>query len=803
MPNPLVNILSIFTDSMLTDSAKWLVGKLTDNPEFKKFKAKHGLLETNNDFFDRYAEAYHALFHDEKPQVLKAFFNEISVVQAIEDFKWSRLRQVDFEKRMAEIGSHLTVDAQLAGTGYTLQSELAAFLRYFNITVHAGRSAAEVEDHAMLTEIKDGVDNLKTQQADPNAVWRDKYPNVNPYPKPRFFRDSRTEELAAVRTQLAGDRCLVLVNGTGGIGKTAVAAAFCADHAADFDCIVWMHCENRIREAFLRSPLYGRLFPPGAFAPGTPEDTIFEAMLARFASAPEGRKLLVLDNANNGKDLIGNERLLRNLHGWAVLVTSRADDTGLPRRRIGTLPPERAFALFCDHFPPAVEQAELLERLLVAIGYHTLLVECLAKHLANRLAKGKAADLQALCDNLGENGALQLPKAGPVKVGWHNHPPAAPDALLDALFTLEALDEPAQRLLQQLALLPAEPQPLSLLYSLFGLEDETEDSAAFDALLEALAHSGWLEFYPGEGYRLHPVPGAVVRRRLHPTYAACAGLLTRLTNLLGDETVHLDRRLELCDAARSVAGYLAVEVNFGVGSLHVYLADTEFDAGNFSDTERLLREAVRIFEAAGDFKNQSAVFVRLGCFFESCGHFDSALEFFKKSHALNAQFFQAEPEDEWAKHSLAISYGKLGDLWQQRGDFDRALDYFEKRSQLGEELYASNPRNESLKHGLANSYVKLGELWQQRGDFDRALDYFEKETDLFEELYAANPQNIQLLDGLAVSCFKLGDLYTAMEKTRQARPYFQKFQEYCAELWETTKMPKYQEWLEIVAARLE
>ncbi|MEZ4942912.1 MAG: hypothetical protein R3D58_18720 [Saprospiraceae bacterium] len=785
MLNPLASIVTLFTDSLLTDSAKWLVGKLTDNPEFKKFKARHGLLESNNDFFDRYAEAYVALFQEDKPRVLKAFFNEISVAQAIEDFHWTRVGQPEFERRITEIGRHLTVDDQLAGTGLQLHTELAVFLRHLNLSVHMSRSAAQAEDHGLLEKIDATVSDLKTQQADTNAVWRDKYPNTNPYPKPRFFRDSRADDLAAVREQLQGDRCLVLVNGTGGIGKTSVAAAFCADHAADFNCIVWMHCENRVREAFLRSPLYSRLFAPGAFAPGTPEDTIFEAMLARFASAPEGPKLLVLDNANDGDELVLHERRLRNLAGWAVLVTSRAEDTGLPYRRIGTLPPERAHTLFCDHFPPAAAQPELLERLLAAIGYHTLLVECLAKHLANRLAKGKNADVQALCDSLSQDGVLELPKSGAVKVGWQNHPPAAPDALLDALFTLEKLDAPAQQLLQQLALLPAEPQPLTLLYTLFSLEDETEASAIFDARLEALARSGWLEFYPGEGYRLHPVPGAVVRRRLLPDFESCGGLVQQLRSMLADQTIHLERRLELCDAAHSVAGYLAGEAQSPVASLHVHLADTEYDSGNFSDTERLLQEAAWIYEAAGDFKGQSWVFERLGRYHQTCGDFDAALEFFEKYRALQEQFYEVEPDDEWVKNNLAISYEKLGNLWQKRGDFDRALDYFEKRSQLGEELYASNPRNESLKHGLAISYGKLGELWQKRGDFDRALDYFEKWSQLGEALYASTPRNESLKNGLAISYEKLGALWQDKGDFDRALDYFEKDAKLTEELYAT------------------
>ncbi|MFN4255214.1 MAG: hypothetical protein ACK4Q5_09435, partial [Saprospiraceae bacterium] len=526
----------------------------------------------------------------------------------------------------------------------------------------------------------------------PTPIWEQKFPNIPPYPKPLFFGDSRTDELADVHARLRGDQCLVLVNGMGGIGKTSVAAAFCKDFEAEFACIVWMHCGGSVREAFLRSPLFGRLFPAGSFQPGTSDEDIFGAMLAQMASAP-GRKLLVLDNANDGDDLIANRRRLEALPGWAVLITSRAEATGLPERKIGTLPLDRARALFCKHYPPAATQTALLDRLLVAIGCHTLLLEIIAKQLAERQRKGKTAELQYLCDRLERDGLLALPHPDAVKVDWQNHPPAPPEALLDALFDLAALPPDAQATLLWLAMLPAEPQPLPRLYLLFGVAEGGPEETAFDARVDGLARSGWLECLPDTaGYRMHPLASEAVRRRLPHGYDDCAALVERLITLLGEAETHLETRLDLCEAARTVAARLSGAGNGRVATLLFHLADTEFTAGNYNDTERLLTEAAAMFEAVGEMQNHAVALERLGRFFQNLGDFDRALAFFEKQTDLFEELYAANPRNEGLKNGLAISYEKLGDLWQKRGDFDRALAFFEKHNQFNEELYAANPR---------------------------------------------------------------------------------------------------------------
>ena len=596
---------------------------------------------------------------------------------------------------------------------------------------------------------------------DPAAVWQRRYLALTPYAEPPFFGASRDAELDAVSAILddKAGRCLALVNGTGGIGKTSVAAAWCARRGAAFAHILWLHCgEGTVGEALLRSGLMERLFPPGAFLPATTDDARLDALLSALCSppTPRGRCLLVLDNANRGDDLRVARYRLESLaaQGWAVLLTSRAEQTGLPESKIGVLPPALARTLFLKYFRPDEQETEvLLGRLLIAIGYHTLLIEALAKHLAARRDKAKVASLATLCTQLERAGALVLPATDTVDVHWQHRHGRTPEALLEALFDLSALDAAAQALLLRLALLSPEPMTLPRLYPLFGIATDGPEEAAFDDRLAALAHAGWLEWQAGVGYRLHPLVGAVVRRRLLAGYPSCADLVDRLVEIHRDG--HLTQSLDYVEDGRTVAGWLAEEKNGQVARLNFHLADTLFSLGEYRDTEMLLHRAASQFEAAAE------------------------------------------------QQSAAVVLSRLGRYFQTIGKFEEALQYFEKETELFEELYAANPRSESLKNGLAISYSKLGDIFQAQGKFEEALQYFEKDLKLTEELYAANPRSADLLKGLGISHYKLGQIGDALGRATEAQARYRQALEIFRQLATLTGLPQFAGWVAHVEGLLE
>ena len=573
----------------------------------------------------------------------------------------------------------------------------------------------------------------------PEAVWQRRYLALTPYAEPRFFGSSREAELQAIDEMLARDSCLALVNGTGGIGKTSVAAAWCARRGEQFRYILWVNCgEATVGEALLRCGLVEQLFPPDAFPHEFSDDDRLDRLLAALCSppVPGGRSLLVLDNANKGQDLGRQRRRLEAFatRGWAVLLTSRAEQTGLPERKIGALPPPLARQLFLEYFQPAeTETEQLLGRLLVAIGYNTLLIEALAKHLAARRDKGKDPSLETLCEQLEQAGALRLPATEAVDVDWQNRQGRrTPEALLEALFDLSGLDEADSALLLRLSLLPSEPMQPPFLYPLFGVQPNSPEEAVFDERLAGLARGGWLEWQAGEGYRVHPLTASAVRKRLLNGYESCTDLIERLITLLEQE--HLGIRANYTEAARSLLGWLEKEKSGRLALLTAYLADTLKELGDYREMESLLQKAHELFLDAEDISNAAVIISRLGTYFQTIGNFEQALEFFLKDLQLTEELFKANPKSESLKNGLAISYEKLGSIYQAQGNFEQALEFFLKRAHLGEELFKANPRSAELFKGLGVSYFKLGQLLGQLARAEESRQYLEQALHIFTQL---------------------------------------------------------------------
>jgi tetratricopeptide (TPR) repeat protein len=69
------------------------------------------------------------------------------------------------------------------------------------------------------------------------------------------------------------------------------------------------------------------------------------------------------------------------------------------------------------------------------------------------------------------------------------------------------------------------------------------------------------------------------------------------------------------------------------------------------------------------------------------------------------EFLQADPDDPFIKHALALEYQKLGDLVTAR--------------RLWEEVLTKDP-------GAVGSYYQLGKLLEEQGEFQLAIGWYEK-----------------------------------------------------------------------------
>ncbi len=313
----------------------------------------------------------------------------------------------------------------------------------------------------------------------------------------------RDDELKAIKQKLEKGGKLMLINAEGGIGKTTLAAKYWQESLTDYDHRAWLFCENGIISELKK------LAPPLNIDLSNMTEEEQLANLKAGLQHVSHRFLLVLDNANTPEDI---ETFKQNFRGfqWHVLITSRCKgvaehSTEYEEYAVTTLPPQQAKELFISNYKEDTPEFDvLLDRLLIAINYHTLLVEIFSKNLL--IASELGDNLSILLEKL-ETGGLYLKEdSHKISSFWTEHNKhlqrATTDVILDLLydFTQLSANEAERYVLVNIALLPAVPYTLLFLADVFNIEDKN----TFLEVLKGLTRKGWLSFDKKE-YRISPV----------------------------------------------------------------------------------------------------------------------------------------------------------------------------------------------------------------------------------------------------------------------------------------------------------
>jgi len=652
------------------------------------------------------------------------------------------------------------------------KESLEAFKRKLR---EAGQFPIQYRDDAELTFLfKSNLDKLFAEGYLIEGTTREPakllYSDGNSVPVGFIGRES---ELKTIRQKLDKGGSLMLINAEGGIGKTSLAAKYWEESQYDYKYNAWLFCESGIVSTIKK--LATGL---GVDLAGLNEEQQTEA-LKRAIMLIAKDMLLVLDNANNADDIKEFIKVFRGF-SWHVLLTSRCNDV-LERAQelhIDHLPPDMAKELFQNNYREETpEFEELLDRLLAAIGYHTLLTELFSKNLAK--LKGTGETLEKFLNDL-ETKGLFLKKRSfdiPTDYTLNRHVDATDtDSIIEILYDFTALEELERYYLVNIALLPAVNYELKFLVQLF----EPIELIDLQRVLQSLYKEGWLG-YTENGYRISPVVQQLVSQKNTDTLEKDSRrLLLNLCEKLGNDGVYLTN-LAYSEAAQFAQLVPAITGNIGenyfdlIGNLNDRVYIYYRAVGDLLEAQRA---AEKYREISQSLKNKIAVSVcyeRSGDIARDFGDLNGALDFYKKSLKLKRQLYRESPNDPVIKNTLAVAYNRLGDVQNSLGYADRAVGFFIKYHQLREELYIEYPTNELYKNGLAISYQRLGDAKSKVGDLEKALIFYKKGNELNEQLYIGNPDNINIQSTLGISYHKLGNVYLEWHDFNKALDFFLKF----------------------------
>ena len=538
-----------------------------------------------------------------------------------------------------------------------------------------------------------------------------------PHPGYVVGRDGFLKKLHHALTE-EGDAALV--QGLGGIGKTTVALAYAhhPEYAAAYDHIIYVEISGALCDAFTAHPeLTTRLGAEAevqARLTQNDPDGACRALLDAIGRLP-GRKLLVLDNANDREEMRHWKRELGRA-GSRLLVTSRADIPNLSHLPVEELEPEDAGALFAHHYGDVAEtDRENLATLLDLVERHTLLTEMLGK--IGRQARYAVAELR---DYLKEGFVRSPHLQRRVDTGALTELKGLDEATLMGLtrFLFEGvapgLDARERDYLRWMAVLPPRTFAADLLARLFQVPDA--ERPAWEAAMDDLEKKG-VPLRRGRDYGLHRLMREVILETEACTAENCEPLIKAVTDLLEvdhtkDNPVDKFPWIDFGEALMTV--FEQVESS-KISELKDSLARLIEDFGDYERAKVLCESALE-----SDLKNfgpeHPTVAVsqsNLANVYRNLGQYDKARDLLEAAlESAVKNFGQEHP-------NVAVSQSNLANVYRELGQYDKARD-------LLEAALESDVKNFGQEHpNVAVSQSNLANVYSDLGQYDKARDLLE------------------------------------------------------------------------------
>ncbi len=372
----------------------------------------------------------------------------------------------------------------------------------------------------------------------PNISYIGKYPKKLGN-KPFILQEDkflgRTTELETIYNRLfKQNSLLLLVNGEGGIGKTTLATKYYQRYETDYEYLIWIYAERGIMEAILTLEIPLEL----SLDQKLDQNQRFKAILNELHQLPKP-SLLVIDNANDLEDVEKHHFQLSKFTNLHILLTSRVREfSHLPSHKVEHLPKKMARQLFKKYYPNHNDKDNtLLEGILEAIAWNTLVIELLAKtlHEINEFEDYSLGDLLA---DLQKKGLLNLSQSEIISTpyqGKNEYQIAKPEAIIAAMYDINQLNAEEQKLLANFAILPAENIPYKYLKILLT------DFENLKGTLKKLSQKGWIGFnYKERSFKVSPVVQEVIKNKTDDIWNKCQNLANNLINELHDDKLEIE-----------------------------------------------------------------------------------------------------------------------------------------------------------------------------------------------------------------------------------------------------------------------
>lgn len=491
-------------------------------------------------------------------------------------------------------------------------------------------------------------------------------------------RDDIVDEL---RTMLDKEKCVALVRGLGGIGKTAVMQKVCdriLNDKDDRNHVAWITCGDSLEDDLL--VLCDAFDIPKSMG----KEESFNAVL-RAMRGIEGKLYLFLDDLSRdsaNKDLETLNALRPNVH---VMITSRRQIKGIPHLELRELNDGSAIDMFYGYYERDKERKYLEDAKGIidseSVKRHTLLVELLAK-AANR----SFDTLDVFRGELEKKGFFEVSKA---KLdGAHDENLTIEESVIK-LYGISGLTPAQRRIMSLFSIVTPEKVIYGKVVEWAGLDEND---------VEGLVQLGWLVRTEG-GYVIHQIVRDSIARQV-------AGSLK------------IEEYGELLVKVANTDSYLSVMFGYTKVRERLVLAE---------DLARSVNRRIKEMLEIGEWSKKDEAFLQsvsvllnnMAGVYQEQGDYEKALEYYDK--ALDVRERTLGNDHPYT----ATTYNNMAGVYKEQGDYEKALEYYEKDLEISERTLGNDHPS------TATTYNNMAGVYKAQGDYKKALEYLEKALTVF------------------------------------------------------------------------
>ncbi len=575
--------------------------------------------------------------------------------------------------------------------------------------------------------------------------------------------DSQTD--AIYKQLLDKEKNIVVITGQAGIGKTTVALSFVSTrkYISLYKNIAWVSVTDKsIKEDFINAFISSN--KEIRFKLRSNKEANFN-LLMQYLKTQKGNTLLVIDNANNAKQL---EEIRQDLIDLKidVIITTRTLPENYNLFSMQTLSPSNAFKLFSIYYTKE-KNDEILNRILKKIDYNSLLIIMLAKATQNNDKLKLEKLLKIVSDR-----ALDFPQLdSKIKIPTYYK---KEDFLKEirfkdyftSIFKISDLSNNELFYLKILLILPDNKDfSFDFLAELLFIKDEKK--LEFNENLNALVVKGWLlkRYDNSEAfYQIHKLVKFSLNTLIEVDLKSCNSTFWRVSLKLSyaDKKINrLQEKILWSEIGESMVNYfynekimknISQETNLAL--LYNNLALCYQDLSKYEKALKYQKIALAMnqktlksphISIAKNYNNLSSIYRDVGDVKRGIENQIYAIQIKEKILDSN-------------NASLARSYNNLSLLYSDIRAYKNALE-LQLKAIIIRQTFKEEPNSE-----LANSFNNLSTIYNNLKDSKNALRYQLKAINLFQKIYKTpHPNMATALSNLALLYNLQGNTEKALE----------------------------------------